>query len=87
MIILPWPSKDLSPNARIHWARRAKAVQHARHDASVAAYLLADDARTFWYDYTMTVGAGSVFLCASLVMYRFLWERGSTPDKPPEDCQ
>lgn len=30
---LPWPSKDLSPNARIHWARKAKAVKQARQAA------------------------------------------------------
>lgn len=29
-VSLPWPSKDLSPNARLHWARKAKAVKHAR---------------------------------------------------------
>lgn len=27
---LPWPDKDMSPNARIHWARKAKAVKIAR---------------------------------------------------------
>lgn len=27
---LPWPNKDMSPNARIHWARKAKAVKIAR---------------------------------------------------------
>lgn len=26
-IILPWPSKDLSPNARVHWAVKAKAAK------------------------------------------------------------
>ena len=36
-LVLPWPSKDLSPNARIHWSRRAKAAKAARHEA----YLLA----------------------------------------------
>lgn len=36
-LVLPWPSKDLSPNARIHWARRATAAKAARHEA----YLLA----------------------------------------------
>lgn len=30
---LPWPSKDLSPNARLHWAQKAKAVRQARSDA------------------------------------------------------
>lgn len=27
---LPWPDKALSPNARVHWSRRAKAVKAAR---------------------------------------------------------
>lgn len=30
---LPWPSPDLFPNARVHWARKAKAVKTARMDA------------------------------------------------------
>jgi crossover junction endodeoxyribonuclease RusA len=29
-VALPWPSRDLSPNARLHWARKAKAVKSAR---------------------------------------------------------
>jgi crossover junction endodeoxyribonuclease RusA len=31
--ILPWPSADLSPNARLHWARKAKAAKKARSAA------------------------------------------------------
>lgn len=27
---LPWPDKDLSPNARVHWARKAKKVKASR---------------------------------------------------------
>lgn len=27
---LPWPDKDMSPNARVHWAKKAKAVKLAR---------------------------------------------------------
>jgi len=34
---LPWPSKDLSPNARLHWAKRAKAVRQARSEAEIIA--------------------------------------------------
>ena len=30
---LPWPSKDLSPNTRLHWAKKAKAVRMARSEA------------------------------------------------------
>lgn len=36
-LILPWPSKDLSPNQRVHWARKAAATQTARF----SAYMLA----------------------------------------------
>ena len=31
-IILPWPDRDLSPNARLHWAPEAKAAAQALHD-------------------------------------------------------
>lgn len=30
IITLPWPDKRLSPNARVHWATKAKAVKAAR---------------------------------------------------------
>lgn len=33
MIVLPWPSSALSPNARGHWAFKAKAVKAARNVA------------------------------------------------------
>jgi crossover junction endodeoxyribonuclease RusA len=29
-LTLPWPSRDLHPNARAHWAKKAKAVKNAR---------------------------------------------------------
>lgn len=32
---IPWPDRTLSPNARCHWARKAKAVKAAR---SLAAW-------------------------------------------------
>jgi crossover junction endodeoxyribonuclease RusA len=35
-LALSWPHKDLSPNARCHWALKAKAVKAARHDAGWA---------------------------------------------------
>ena len=31
---LPWPSRDLHPNQRCHWAKKAKATKAARNDAS-----------------------------------------------------
>jgi Holliday junction resolvase RusA-like endonuclease len=35
---LPWPSKDLSPNGRVHWARKAKAAKAGRiTGAAIAA--------------------------------------------------
>lgn len=30
-VILPWPMKDLSPNARVHWAQLAKTKKTYRH--------------------------------------------------------
>lgn len=33
---LPWPSKDMSPNARVHWSRLAKAKKKAKQDAYYA---------------------------------------------------
>jgi crossover junction endodeoxyribonuclease RusA len=32
---LPWPDRKLSPNARVHWAAKAKAVKLARETACV----------------------------------------------------
>ncbi|MDC9651496.1 RusA family crossover junction endodeoxyribonuclease [Xanthomonas perforans] len=37
-LTLPWPSKDLSPNARVHWSRKAKATKCARQLAVLAAF-------------------------------------------------
>lgn len=37
MIILPWPDKRLSSNARVHWAVKAKATKAAREAAGWAA--------------------------------------------------
>ena len=36
-ITLPWPSKELSPNARKHWAQLAKAKAFYRHACSTTA--------------------------------------------------
>ncbi|WP_312669708.1 RusA family crossover junction endodeoxyribonuclease [Stutzerimonas nitrititolerans] len=30
MIVLPWPPKELSPNARVHWAKKSKAAKQYR---------------------------------------------------------
>jgi crossover junction endodeoxyribonuclease RusA len=37
-LTLPWPDKRLSPNARVHWAVKAKAVKDARQRSFFAAY-------------------------------------------------
>lgn len=34
---LPWPHRDLHPNSRIHWARKAKATKAAKLAAGIAA--------------------------------------------------
>ena len=35
-VILPWPVKELSPNARVHWAVKAAATKSARTNAGWA---------------------------------------------------
>ena len=34
-IILPWPPKELSPNARVHWSKRAKFAKLYRQTCMV----------------------------------------------------
>ena len=36
-ILLPWPSRYLHPNSRVHWARKAKAAKAARQTAGWCA--------------------------------------------------
>lgn len=36
-LTLPWPDKALSPNARVHWSKRAKAAKSARSAARLLA--------------------------------------------------
>ena len=33
VVELPWPSSDLSPNSRLHWARKSRVAKKARNDA------------------------------------------------------
>lgn len=33
--ILPWPHKDLLPNARVHWARKAKRAKMYKNDCII----------------------------------------------------
>lgn len=39
-VTLPWPPKELSPNARVHWSKRSKTAATYRH----ACYMLALEA-------------------------------------------
>ena len=39
IVRLPWPDRKLSPNARVHWAVKAKAVKLARETACVLTKL------------------------------------------------
>lgn len=34
-LVLPWPSRDLHPNSRVHWRRRAAAAKAARAEAAI----------------------------------------------------
>ena len=36
-INLPWPNKDLSPNARIHWAKKSKLAKAAKRVGHLCA--------------------------------------------------
>jgi crossover junction endodeoxyribonuclease RusA len=36
-LTLPWPHKDLSPNARVCWQRRSRVVKQARRTAAALA--------------------------------------------------
>jgi crossover junction endodeoxyribonuclease RusA len=38
MIVLPWPDKRLSPNARLHWRAKAPVKARARADGANASY-------------------------------------------------
>ena len=37
MIDLPWPPKELSPNARVHWTKKAKAAKAYRMECFILA--------------------------------------------------
>ena len=38
-LVLPWPPKELSPNARVHWAVKSGAAKRQRRDACIAVKL------------------------------------------------
>lgn len=37
-LILPWPPRELSPNARSHWAKKAKAAKSYRHACRIITF-------------------------------------------------
>jgi len=37
-LILPWPSKDMSPNGLVHWSRKAKATKRVQQTAVLLAH-------------------------------------------------
>lgn len=60
IIILPWPNKALSPNARVHWATKAKFAKGHRFIGFLATFSAGYDKSTFadyegrihlWIDY------------------------------------
>lgn len=57
---LPWPSKDLFPNARVHWARKARAVKRARSDAAWLA--LSNGVRTHDFKDAEALDVGLIFI-------------------------
>lgn len=53
---LPWPPKKLSPNARVHWASKAKAAKSYRHECWALCKLagipkMPDAALNVWFDF------------------------------------
>lgn len=48
-VTLPWPSSDLSPNARVHWRRKHAFAQKARNDARLLC--LAEGIRGLGWDH------------------------------------
>ena len=37
-IVLPWPDKRLSPNARVHWAKKHQIAAKVHEDAKILTY-------------------------------------------------
>lgn len=44
-VVLPWPHRGLSPNARVHWAVKRKLVQAARRHAHAETFYKAQGCR------------------------------------------
>ena len=48
---LPWPPKELSPNARVHWTKKAKAAKAYRLECFIlakAAGITAPEGKILW---------------------------------------
>lgn len=53
---LPWPPKELSPNARVHWSKRSRAAKAYRRDCALlvrAASIAAPDSEriALWIEF------------------------------------
>ena len=60
VIELPWPPRDLHPNARNHWSVKAKATKRARSDAAWLA--LSSGIRTYDFNGVEQLGVTLVFI-------------------------
>lgn len=40
IVVLPWPPSELSPNTRVHWAKKAKAAKKYGRDAYFASFAI-----------------------------------------------
>ena len=47
---LPWPPKELSPNARVHWAQKAGKAKRYRQDACVLTLCQINRAGINWIE-------------------------------------
>lgn len=57
IVTLPWPDKGLSPNARLHWAPKAKLKAAARHDAK---WLTVEVMQKHWVGSASFEGEGAI---------------------------
>lgn len=46
--ILPWPPKELSPNARVHWAKKARAAKEYKAECLATFFMMAREERREW---------------------------------------
>jgi len=51
-ITLPLPDKSLSPNARVHWAKKSKVVKAYRAAAFLASFAATKGQRLGWHNAT-----------------------------------